>query len=539
MSTILETPVLIAGGGPVGMALALDLSFMGTECLVIERDSVTAPVLATKAALENERTMEFCRRWGIVEQIAATQPPDYPRDNVFMVGGINGRFIGRAAVPSANERGRPHFGPEMLRFCDQHLFDPILADAVRASRHARMRYNTRFESCTQDQEGVTSTLSDVKTGETLTVRSKYLVGCDGAGSQVRKQLGIPFETISQMDFSMSILIRVPDLERHHPYGRVERFILFTAKGAWGNLTNMNGGDLWRLTVVGSEEALNPEVYDYRAAIRRALGDIPYELLRLVPWRRSQSLAERYRSGRVLLAGDSAHTTSPTGGHGLNTGIGDATDVSWMLTALIDGWGGERLLEAYTSERRPVARRNFSAATRNYRIWMADNMSNIEKDGPEGEAARRNLGDFFGIWLHQEWFSSGMGMGYRYSGSPLIVPDGTPEPEDHPSFYVPTARPGHRAPHAWLTDGRSLLDLFGPAFALLCFGSESPDVATLEDAARKARMRLTVVRIRQPEIATLYERRLVLVRPDGMVAWRGDSLPEDAAALLDAVRGHGH
>jgi 2-polyprenyl-6-methoxyphenol hydroxylase-like FAD-dependent oxidoreductase len=539
MNTTLETPVLIAGGGPVGMALALDLNFMGTDCLVIERDAGTALLLATKAALENERTMEFCRRWGIADKIAATQPADYPRDNIFTVGGINGRFIGRAAVPSARDRGTPHFGPEMLRFCDQHLFDPILADAVRGSKHARMRYNTRFESCSQDEEGVTSTLNDVKTGETLTVRSKYLVGCDGAGSQVRKQLGIAFETISQMDFSMSILMRIPDLERHHPYGRVERFILFTARGAWGNLTNMNGRDLWRLTVVGSEEALNPEVYDYQGAVRRALGEVPYEIIRLVPWRRSQSLAKRYCEGRVLLAGDSAHTTSPTGGHGLNTGVGDATDLSWMLTAMVNGWGGERLLDAYVRERRPVALRNFSVATQTYRVWMAGNMSNIEKDGPEGEAARRNLGDFFGIWLHQEWFSPGMGMGYRYSDSPLIVPDGTPEPADHPSFYVPTARPGHRAPHAWLTDGRSMLDLFGAGFVLLSFDADPTDVGKLEDAARKVRMPLAVVTVQQPEIATLYERRLVLVRPDGMVAWRGDSLPGDASALLDAARGHGH
>jgi hypothetical protein len=210
----------------------------------------------------------------------------------------------------------------------------------------------------------------------------------------------------------------------------------------------------------------------------------------------------------------------------------------MLTALVNGWGGKQLLDAYMIERRPVALRNFSAATQNYRVWMAGNMRNIEKDGPEGETARRNLGDIFGIWLHQEWFSSGMGMGYRYSSSPIIVPDGTPEPADHPSFYVPTARPGHRAPHAWLTDGRSVLDLFGRAFVLLCFGADSTDVGALEDAARKVGMPLTVVRIQQPEIATLYERRLALIRPDGMVAWRGDGLPENAAALLDTVRGHG-
>ncbi len=537
MSSVIETPVLIAGGGPVGMALALDLDFMGTACLIAERESATAAVLATKAAMENERTMEFCRRWGLVDQIASAFPADYPRDNIFITGGINGRLIGRTPVPSANERGVPHTGPEMLRFCDQHVFDPILANAVKASEHATMRYSARLESFTQDDGGVTATLVDDTTGQSLTVRSQYLVGCDGAASAVRKMLGIPFAVIAQMDFSLSILLRIPNLEQHHPYGPVERFIMMGSEGAWANLTMMNGVDLWRLTVVGSENALDAQSYDYEAAVRRALGDgVPHEVLRLVPWRRSQSLAGSYRIGRVLLAGDSAHTTSPTGGHGLNTGIADATDVSWMLNALIDGWGGDRLLDAYTAERRPVALRNFSSATQNYRIWRSDNLIHIDDPDARGEATRRNMADIFAVGLQQEWFSQGIAMGYNYAQSPIVASDETPEPPDHPSIYVPTARPGHRAPHAWLPDGRSTLDLYGRGFVLLRFGGDGPDAAVLQGAAAALGVPLTIVDIDQPEIATLYERRLVLVRPDGMVAWRGDCLPGDVTTLLNTVRG---
>jgi 2-polyprenyl-6-methoxyphenol hydroxylase-like FAD-dependent oxidoreductase len=537
MSSVIETPVLIAGGGPVGMALALDLDHMGTASLVAEQEAGTALEMLAKAGTENERTLEFCRRWGLVDKIAACYPDDYPRDNIYIEGGIGGRLIGRSPVPSTKDRGVPLVGPEMLRRCGQHLFDPILAEAVTASRHGEVRYNARFESFTQDADGVTSTLTDVATGQTLTVRSQYLVGCDGAGSVVRKRLGVPFDVIAQMDFSLSAMIRVPDIEKFHPHGKVERFMFIGAAGTWANMTMIDGIDLWRFTVVGSEDALNPDTYDINPVIRRALGEVPYEILRLVPWRRAQCLAQTYRVGRVLLAGDATHTTSPTGGHGVNTGIGDAVGASWVLDALVQGWGGEGLLDAYTAERRPVAFRNFSNSTQNYRAWVGSGMANVEQDGPLGDAARRNIGNHLGIALHQEWFSQGIGMGYRYDGSPVIVPDGTPAPPDHPTFYVPTARPGHRAPHAWLADGRSTLDLFGRGLVLMRFGADAPDPAPLAEAAKAVGVPFTVETVDQPEIAALYERRLVLVRPDGMVAWRGDCLPGDIAGLIDTVRGH--
>ena len=536
MPVSLEVPVLIAGGGPVGLALALDLNFMGTASLVAEQDAGTALVMLAKAGTENERTMEFCRRWGLVDEIAKGFPDDHPRDNVYCTS-LTSHLIGRSEVPSTNDRGVPSVGPEMLRRCGQHLFDPILARAVEASKHATLRYNLRFESFVQDEAGVTSTLTDVSTGETVTVRSQYLVGCDGAGSAVRRQLGVPFDLIAPMDFSLSAMIRFPGLEKQHNFGRCERFMFIDGKGTWANMTAVDGVDLWRFTVVGSEAALDPETFDIHPIVRRALGDakIDYEVVRLVPWRRAQSLARQYRVGRVLLAGDTVHTTSPTGGHGVNTGIGDAAGASWVLDAMIKGWGGPHLLSAYGAERRPVALRNFSSSTANYRVWVANGMANVADDTPEGAAARRNIGDYLRVSLNQEWFSQGIGMGYRYEGSPIVVPDGTPEPEDHPTYYRQTARPGHRAPHAWLADGRSTLDLFGRGFTLLRF-PDAPDPTPLAQAATRVGMPLQIVAIGQPEIAALYERKLVLVRPDGMVAWRGDALPDDFAALIDRVRG---
>jgi 2-polyprenyl-6-methoxyphenol hydroxylase-like FAD-dependent oxidoreductase len=526
-NSTLDVPVLIVGGGPVGLCLALDLDHCGTESLVVEIDPGTATVLLAKAGTLNERTIEFCRRWGLVEEIAASFPDDLARDTVFCTK-LDGFAIGRAKSPSAKERGVPAVGPEMLRRCPQHLFDPLLANAVQASAHGSVRYNLRFDGFVQDDDGVTTTLTDVVTGETVTVRSQYLVGCDGAGSGVRKAAGIEFELIKQMD----------DAEIFRRWEPAERFMFIGSEGTWANMTSVDGRGLWRFTGVGSPAPIDPATYDVHPIIERAIGatGLRYEVLRLVPWRRAQMLAKTYGHGRVVLAGDAVHTTSPTGGHGLNTGIGDAAGLSWMLSALTSGWGGAGLVDAYTAERRPVAWRNFGNSTENYRVWVAGGMDNVSDDGPRGEVARRNIGNFLDVGLYQEWFSQGIGMGYRYEGSSLIVGDGTPEPSDHPSIYTPTARPGHRAPHAWLVDGRSTLDLFGRGFTLLDFGAATADLKAMGAAAAQRAVPLQVVAIDQPEIRNVYERKLVLVRPDGHVAWRAGSAPEDPVALFDTVRG---
>jgi hypothetical protein len=239
---------------------------------------------------------------------------------------------------------------------------------------------------------------------------------------------------------------------------------------------------------------------------------------------------------VLLAGDSAHTTSPTGGHGLNTGIGDVAGLGWVLDAVLAGWGSDGLLDAYSGERRAVAIRNSSASTRNYQAWVGGaDYSEVLHDGAAGDAARREIGARLSASLYPEWNSYGVAMGYRYDASPIIVPDGTPPTDDKPSDFVQTARPGHRAPHGWLGDGRSTIDLFGTGFVLLRFDNAA-DPAPLTDAAAHQGVPVAVVDIAQPELAALYERKLVLVRPDGHVAWRADALPADVDSLVDRIRG---
>jgi 2-polyprenyl-6-methoxyphenol hydroxylase-like FAD-dependent oxidoreductase len=534
-----DTPVLIVGGGPVGLATALELAWRGIRSVLVEQDSRTAPVLLAKAGTLNVRTLEFCRRWGIADAVANWgAPDDFPRDTVYCTS-LQGRFIGRDVAPSQRERRAPECSPEMLQKCPQHVFDPLLARTVLERGQARILYATRLLSVTQDENGVTALLEDLGTGRQAPLRAQYLVGCDGAASVVRRTLGIAFEGPT-LDYSVSALVQIDRLERFHAFGRAERFMFLGREGTWANLTSVDFQMLWRFTLVGAEERLDPARLDLPAWLDRAFGEgvVPHEVLRVVPWHRSQCTAARYVHGRVLLAGDAAHTTSPTGGHGLNTGLGDVVGVGWVLEALLKGWGGPQLLRAYEVERRPVAIRNSESSTRNYRGWVRrdTDYALIDDAGPEGEAARTTIGRRLSEMQYPEWNSLGIALGYRYNQSPVIVGDGTPEPADDPSDYVQTGRPGHRAPHTWLADGRSTLELFGLGFVMLCLGSAPALASALLDAAAAEGVPLQVACAHEPDVARVYERRWVLVRPDGQVAWRGDALPDDPLALLRTVCG---
>jgi hypothetical protein len=296
-----------------------------------------------------------------------------------------------------------------------------------------------------------------------------------------------------------------------------------------------------MSIVGSPQKITHTDDDIRAALHRAMGrDFDYEILSVMRWVRRELVADRYGTERVFLAGDAAHLMSPTGGFGMNTGIGDAVDLGWKLEAVVKGWGGRDLLASYEAERRPVGLRNVAEASRNLRRMLSTRERlpgpEIFAPGAANDAARKDYGDWFAAIMRHEWFANGVMLGYRYDGSPLIAPDETPAPPDVSHPYVQTARPGARAPHVWLSDGRSTLDLYGRGFTLLRLGPNPPAATDLAEAAAHRRVPLSVVALTEPDVLAAYERRLVLVRPDGHVAWRSDEEPANADALIEAVRG---
>lgn len=532
-----EVPVLIVGGGPVGLGLALELAYRNIRSLLIEQtDGI---VRLSKMGHVSVRSMEHCRRWGVSEQVRDCGfPKDYPLNQVFCTS-LNGQHIGTIEYPSFNDEKDTGLSPERKQRCPQLWFDPILARAAAKQPLITVRNQTRLTDLKQDLTGVTAATVDPSNGRESVVRAGYCVGCDGAGSTVRQALGLKLEG-EVLSYSVGIYFTAPRLIEFHKMGMGTRYWLIGEEGTWGNLTVVDGKDHWRLTITGSQEKVEAKNFDAAYWLRRCLGrdDIPHRIDAVLPWRRPRMLANHYGSGRVYLAGDACHVNAPNGGFGMNTGLGDAVDIGWKLQGVIEGWAAPELLDSYELERRPIARRNVDAAARNFTLTKPRlTYAHVEEDGAVGDATRAALRTVLVRDTLPEWETTGAHLGYRYEGSPVLLPDGTPEPADDLSVYVPCARPGHRAPHFALQDGRSILDLFGRGFVLLQFAAEVGDAAEeIVRAALAIGMPLEVVRIDDAAAGMLYGRSLVLVRPDGHVAWRGDSLDRTAQEIAETVTG---
>lgn len=536
MTNILKTPVLIVGGGPVGLCLALDLAWRGIECLLIERTD--GAIHHPKTASLTHRTMEFCRRWGIGNRIRHCGfPLDYGLSMVFCTNMV-GDSLTSIPYPSLQDEEQLPQTPERKQRAPQLYFDPILADEARLRDGITLRYHCELVSHTQDVQGVNAVARDPRNGETVNIQARYMVACDGAGSSVRKSLGITMQGDSVLDHSMAIFLRCPGLLKLHDKGEAERYIFVGPSGTWGNLTVVDGNELWRLTVLGFKSKEETENFDADWWVRRCLGsdEIAFEVIDVLPWRRSRLVAERYSQGRVFLAGDAAHTMSPTGGFGFNTGLGDAVDLGWKLEGVLKGWGGTELLTSYDTERRPIGWRNVTASAENYfKLTSASDCTSILDQTPEGDATRERIGRYMLEATRMEWENLGVTLGYRYVDSPICMPDDAPAPPDERSVYIPTSHPGHRAPHAWLSEGKSTLDLFGKNFVLLRF-SGAPQATAFAETADELGLPLQVVDIDDDAIAQLYERKLVLVRPDGHCVWRSDQMPFSVSKILNRIRG---
>ena len=540
MASATDVPVLIVGGGPVGMALGTELGYQGIDCLVVERRDGT--VSHPKMNMISTRTMEFCRRWGVADEIrGAGWPPGHPM-NIAYVTSLSGYRISGFEYPSYDDRPPWRHTPEGHQRCSQLFFDPVIQKRAESFPNVSTRYRTLFRSFEQDAEGVTAVVEDRDTGREDTVRAQYLVACDGADSVVRETLGIDLAGDAPLSFDINMFFESQDVMRFHDRHKAMMYWLYGAEGFWGQFIAVDGRGLWRLSMVTPELITDTGNFDAHVHIRKALGsdDIDYELKSILPWERHRRVATRYHEGRVFLAGDAVHQYSPTGGLGMNTGIQEAVDIAWKLAAVLNGWGGERLLDSYFADRQPVAIRNNEEATANFKkLVELPSGAAIADDTPEGEALRadaKNVIETGGY--NEEYEQEGVTVGYRYDTSPVCVDDGSGFPPLTIVEYEQSARPGARAPHVWLADGRSTLDLFGAAFTLLRIGADAPDGTALADAAAAVGMPLSVERLASDEAKAAYECRLCLVRPDGHVAWRGDDDPPNAMAIIDAVRGAG-
>lgn len=540
MTREIETPVLIAGGGPVGMTLALNLARYGVPSLLVERNPTTTR--HPKMDLTNGRSMELFKRLGINDRLrAAGIPPENPFDVVWLTS-LAGHELHRFKYPSAQEATRALHekndgsqASEAGLRVSQIVIEPVLKQATDENPLIDVRFSTAFERIVaQDAQGITAEISDAASGEITQVRCKFLAGCDGGGSRVRRQLGIELdgELAAAQAYMVHFRSKAPELFR--PWG-----ITWHYQSASGTTIAQDDKEIytlqaWIIPGLGVDKMTPGEVLERWAGTK-----FDYEVLQSNQWAGNFVVARRYRSGRVLLAGDAAHQFFPTGGYGMNSGIADAAALSWVLAAQVQGWGGPALLDAYDRERRPTAWWHLEASRRHVGVRIEIDKvfreaGDLDGGGADAEARRREAGEKIARLGNAENESWGVELGYRYDASPVIFAEPNPPPVD-PLTYRPSTWPGARLPHVFLEDGVSVHDKLGLYFTLLALDDVSS--GALEEMARELNIPLAVVRLHRPDLRKIYERNLLLVRPDQHVAWRGDALPKDLRALLTRVTGH--
>jgi 2-polyprenyl-6-methoxyphenol hydroxylase-like FAD-dependent oxidoreductase len=520
-----ETQVLIAGGGPVGLTLAIDLGRRGVRCTLVERNETS--IQLPKMERCNVRTMEIFRRLGIAEQIRdAGLPREAPMD-VFLAPSMADPAIVHLPYPSvadakaaiaANNDGRPL---EPYQLISQYTLEPLLRRIAESLPSVTVRFGCELTSFEQDADSVTVFLKTAA-GRSETMRAAYLAGCDGGSSTVRKQLGINLEGQGRIRELRQALFRSDELYERIPMGKGRHYHIAVAP-LFPFIILQDSTKHWTLHAAAESDGAMAEIF------HAALGmPIDFELISVNRWTQHLLCAERYREGRVFIAGDAAHLVIPTGGLGMNTGVGDAIDLSWKLAATLAGWGGPLLLDSYETERRQIGLRNVKAsgaAMQGRQTWRA---APPEEMGPQFDAEQRKVTEILGIEA-----------GYRYVDSPLICSETGEAPDPDNRQYVPTAWPGARLPHVWLEDGSALHDRLGPGYTLLRLGDTPADTALLEDALRANGAPLEVVDVPDLRSRELYERDLVLVRPDLHVVWRGDGVPKGYQCIVARAIGAQH
>jgi 2-polyprenyl-6-methoxyphenol hydroxylase-like FAD-dependent oxidoreductase len=560
----IETPVVIVGGGPVGLVLALFLDYFGVKSTIINTEPKER--WHPKGNGQNARTMELYRQLGFSDEVRLLGlPGDHPFDQGYFTR-LSKHEIFRFPMPTRDERIAMRRDmpvtdqtPEPMFHVNQMYVERFLLHKARARQNIDVQFGWTAEWFTQDEKQVRVHASKTDGTAEATWRAQYVVGCDGARGFVRKTLGIAYEGDVQKEGAywagqfFSVHMRIPDLYPRFVGNR--RAWMYWAvnpdPNTRGVIIALNGVDEFMMLVKPKGGRTDVDKDEIARWVQRAIGeDILVEVIGYRPWAAGQALvAERYKAGRIMIAGDAAHVFTPTGGFGMNTGIDDSSNLAWKLAAMLQGWGGPRLLDSYEKERKPIGYRN-TGASRKYASMMHDAVvpDDIEAPGPAGDAARETASHMTYIRKNhfvrpEEQDALGVQIGGRYDGSPVIVADGEPPADIFPASYdeyAPSGLPGGRAPHLWLDAdrgmGSSLFDRFGKGFTLLRLNGKGGSDA-LAAAAVKRGIPLDVFDLDLPEARELYGRDFILIRPDRYIAWRGDAIPEDADALLATVTGH--
>ena len=544
MNQRITTDVLIVGAGPVGLILAIDLGRRGIRCTLVEKKP--APEFLPKMERCNARTMEIFRRMGLADQVrSAGLASDVPMD-VYVAIALNQPPLLRLPYPSVSEaRARiaacdnGSLPLEPYQLISQYTLEPLLKAEAEQLASVTVRFDCEFLSLSQAADSVTASVR-AGGGAVAEITAHYVVGCDGGASAVRRQLGIQLRGEGNLLQLCQALYHCPALFEMMPIGggpgHGRHFHIADSQSTF--LIMQDSTKHWTLHAAVE----HPD--DMGAQFERTVGvPVPYEMLHASPWKLNLLLAERYQAGRVFLAGDAAHLVIPTGGLGMNTGVGDAADLGWKLAAMVHGWGGPNLLASYEIERRQVGDRALGASRHAWlgrRTWRAQFRPNIRDATPDGQRSREDVARVASVEQRKSNEMLGAELGYRYVGSPIIheEPGG---PEHLFREYVPTTWPGARLPHVWLrspSDGQvATQDLIGDAYTLLRLGATRADLSELEGSMRALGAPWQTLTIDSGAARDVYGFDLILLRPDMHIVWRGNTAPPDPARLAALATGH--
>lgn len=547
MTGAYDSEVLVVGAGPVGLTLATDLARRGVTVTVVEIRAFAQPP-NVKCNHVSARSMEHFRRLGVAATLRnAGLPEDYPNDVVFRTS-MTGIELTRIPIPCRKNRYTEKDGPDTAwataeppHRINQIYLEPLLLKHAVSHAGVTLLNRTQVVDLVQDDDGVVATLLDLETQQHKSLRVQYVVGCDGGSSFVRKKIGAKLEGTEVIQRVQSTYIRAPQLAS-----------LLPGKPAWcyysvntrrcGTVFAIDGHETWLVHNHLHPDEPEFDSVDRDQSIRNILGvgaDFQYDIITKEDWVGRRLLANRFREGRIFLAGDAAHLWVPYAGYGMNAGIADATNLAWLLDATLKQWADASILDAYEAERHPITEQ-VSHFVMNHAQKMIKARravpANIEAMDDEGQAMRTLIGEEAYALNVQQFCCEGLNFGYYYEQSPIIAHEDETPPAYSMGSFTPSTLPGCRAPHFWLNNQTSLYDAFGPGYTLMRL-NRAVNVDALLSEAQRLRIPLTLIDLAdERHVPEAYHHALVLCRTDQHVVWRGNDLMQPLHHLLDLMRG---